>query len=82
MRGLSAVRIPLCLPECRAPAVGHWLPSAPWRILLDGRCLSHRCCTVGCPKHDGAVAPNLNIRHEGREEHSHGETGCSVMLLL
>lgn len=48
---------------------------------MDSRCLSHACCTVGCPKHDGAVALNLNIRHEGREERSHGEAGCSVVLL-
>lgn len=51
----------LCVyPACWAPAVGHWLPSTPWSILLDTRCLSHACCTVGCPKHDGTMALNLN----------------------
>lgn len=60
VRGLSAVRMPLCL-SC-APAGGHWLPSTPWSILLDTRLFSSACCAVGSSKHDGAVAPNLNIK--------------------
>lgn len=69
VRGLLAASSPsVFIPVCRAQAGGHWLPSAPWRISLDTGCLSHACCAVGCPKHDEAMALNLNEHTLSMEE--------------